>query len=152
MPVRVAAQVGDIGDRIRVPGGRRRLCKAVREAVMFALAEAQVAEGEISVTLLNDARIGALNRQHLGHDGPTDVLSFALYEEGEPVVGDVYLGIEQAGRQASALRVPFEEEVVRLAVHGTLHVLGWDHPANAGRDSSAMWRLQERIVDAWRSG
>jgi probable rRNA maturation factor len=62
------------------------------------------------------------------------------------VLGDVCIGIEQAARQASALDVPFREEMMRLAVHGTLHILGMDHPTGPRRSASAMWRLQEKIV------
>lgn len=104
-------------------------------------------EGEISVTLLDDEAIRALNRDHLDHDWPTDVLSFALFQEGEPVVGDIYLGYDQALRQAHEERVSSGEELLRLAVHGTLHVLGYDHPDDpAERASSQMYRLQEEIL------
>lgn len=104
-------------------------------------------EGEVSLALLDDEAIRVLNRDHLGHDRPTDVLSFALFQEGEPVVGDIYLGWEQAARQASAEGVPYLQELLRLAVHGTLHVLGYDHPEDAGeRADSEMYRLQEDIL------
>jgi len=74
------------------------------------------------------------------------VLSFALHEDGEPPLGDVYLGVAQARRQAAAAGVTEEEELVRLAVHGTLHVLGWDHPMDESRVRTPMWRRQERYV------
>jgi probable rRNA maturation factor len=74
------------------------------------------------------------------------VIAFPLWAEGEVVTGDVCIGVEQALRQASALGIDAVEELVRLAVHGTLHVLGWDHPESAGREGSEMWALQERIV------
>lgn len=107
------------------------------------------AVGELSVALLDDPDIRRLNHEHLGHDRVTDVIAFPLWDEGEPVVGDVYVGFEQARRQAAAEGVPLEEELVRLVVHGTLHVLGWDHPVEAAkREASPMYRLQERIVRA----
>jgi probable rRNA maturation factor len=74
------------------------------------------------------------------------VLSFALYEPGEPPVGDVYIGLEQALRQAEEAGIDPREEVARLAVHGSLHVLGHDHPKGVGRTRSAMWIMQEQIV------
>lgn len=118
------------------------------EAAVRATLEAEdVADAEISLTLLDDAAIQALNRDHLGHDRPTDVLAFALWEEGERVVGDVYLGIDQARRQAGEESVPLDEELLRLAVHGTLHVLGWDHPEDGDeRPSSPMYRRQEEVL------
>jgi probable rRNA maturation factor len=117
------------------------------EAVRAVVERLGHREGEISLALLDDEAIQVLNRDHLGHDRPTDVLSFALFQEGEPVVGDIYLGWEQARRQAVAEGVPLPEELLRLAVHGTLHVLGYDHPEDAReRPGSEMYRLQEEIV------
>jgi probable rRNA maturation factor len=106
-----------------------------------------IEDAELSIALVDDAVIGALSRAHLGTDGPTDVLAFALYQQGEPVLGDVYVGLEQARRQAADAGVSLREEVVRLVVHGTLHVLGWDHPEDAGaRAQSAMYARQEALV------
>lgn len=152
MAVRVAVQVLDGASQLRVPGGRRAARRAVRAAVCAALSDMAVTEADVSVSLLADDRIAALNREYLGHAGPTDVLSFPLYRKGEPVVGEICVGLEQARRQAASLDVPFHEEIARLAVHGTLHVLGLDHPAGAGRLASAMWRRQERIVRRLRAG
>lgn len=123
--------------------------EAARAAVEATLHDRGVEEAEVSVALLDDAAIRALNRDHLGHDRPTDVLSFALYGEGEPVLGDVYVGWEQAVRQAEPEGVDVLEEIARLAVHGTLHVLGHDHPEDAeARTGSEMYRIQEAIVAA----
>lgn len=130
---------GAVADR---PGLRRLLAGAVRAA----LHDAGVADGMVSLTLLDDDAIAALNEQYLAHEGPTDVLSFALYGEGETVTGDVYVGYTQAQRQAEAAGIDLREELVRLAVHGTLHVLGWEHPEDATRTGSEMWAVQERIV------
>jgi probable rRNA maturation factor len=119
----------------------------LRRAVLAVLEEHGVAEAELSLTLLDDPRIRVLNREHLDHDWATDVLAFALWEEGEPVLGDVYVGVDQAARQAEELGVPLEEELVRLVIHGTLHVLGHDHPEEGdARAASPMYRLQERLV------
>ena len=116
-------------------------------AVRAVLAEEGIEVAEVSLALLDDEAIQALNRRHLGHDRPTDVIAFALWDEGEPVVGDVYIGVEEAARQAADAGVPREEELVRLAVHGTLHVLGWTHPdAPDERPASPMYRHQEALV------
>jgi probable rRNA maturation factor len=112
--------------------------------VRHVLADAGLTEAEVSLTLLDDETIRALNFEWLGHDRPTDVIAFALDDDG--VLGDVYLGAEQARRQAAELGIPFAEELVRLAVHGTLHVLGHDHPEGPERAVSPMFELQERLV------
>ncbi len=133
-----------------VEGGQGHRIGA-RRAVEATLAARQVEQAEVSLTLLDDAAIQALNRDHLAHDWTTDVLSFALYDSDEPVLGDVYIGLDQAVRQATESGVRVEEEVARLAVHGTLHVLGFDHPEDAeGRAASEMYRLQEAIVEELR--
>ena len=120
----------------------------IRKAVEAALNYEKVEDASISVTLLNDTRIRQMNRKYLEHNSVTDVISFPLYERGEPPVGDVYIGYEQAERQASDGDIDMTEEVARLAIHGTLHVLGYDHPEDETRTKSEMWQLQEEILRA----
>jgi probable rRNA maturation factor len=125
----------------------------LERAVRAACASQDVEEAEVSVALLGDAAIARLNQRHLGHAGPTDVLAFALWEGDEPVVGDIYVGFEQAARQARDVGVTLDEELVRLVVHGTLHVLGLAHPDDAAaREDSAMYRTQEKVVRAVMEG
>jgi len=112
----------------------------------LVLQSAGLSEGEISLTLLDDDSIRELNRTYLGRDAPTDVLSFALHEGDEAVLGDVYVGYERAAIQAVEAGVPLEEELARLSIHGTLHVLGYDHPDTDARFSSEMFVLQESLV------
>ncbi len=119
----------------------------VERAVRAAVEDRGVVDGELSLTLLDDDGMAALNREWLDRDGPTDVLAFALHETPDPPVGDIYLGVERAVAQAREEKEPVGRELARLAVHGTLHVLGWDHP-ETGRERSEMWQLQERIVAA----
>ena len=118
----------------------------LHQAVSLVLRNAGLREGEISLTLLDDAAIRELNRTYLGKDAPTDVISFTLYEGHEPVLGDVYVGYEQAAIQAAEEGVSVEEELARLSIHGTLHVLGYDHPDTDARFSSEMFVLQESLV------
>ena len=103
----------------------------------------------VDITLLAPAAMRRLNRRATGRTGLTDVIAYALPQTDGSVVGDVYLCPAAAARwtgdgpgQAPSLK----HELVRLAVHGTLHVLGYDHPDGAGRTRSAMWRRQERYV------
>jgi probable rRNA maturation factor len=94
----------------------------------------------VEITLLAPAAMRRLNRRATGRTGLTDVIAYALPQTDGSVVGDVYLC------PAAAAGIPIGEELIRLAVHGTLHVLGYDHPDGAGRTRSAMWRRQERYV------
>jgi len=95
------------------------------------------ARSHIDITLLSPAGMRRLNRRATGRRGVTDVISYSLPQPDGSLLGDVYICPEVAGST---------EELVRLAVHGTLHVLGYDHPEGAGRTRSPMWRLQERYV------
>jgi probable rRNA maturation factor len=118
----------------------------LERAVSGTLDHEGIGAAAISVTLVGDIQIANLNAQYLQHEGPTDVLSFPLYESGEAPVGDIYIGFDQAGRQAIELGVALEAELARLAIHGTLHVLGYDHPDNEAREGSEMWKRQENIL------
>lgn len=118
----------------------------VEAVVRHVLQGEGLEEAEISVAFLDDVGIARLNQQYLSHAGPTDVISFPLHAEGEPPLGDVYVGAEQAARQAADLGVPPEEELLRLAIHGTLHVLGHDHPAGDDRPGCEMYRRQEELL------
>lgn len=118
----------------------------IEEAVRRTLVAEGKSAAEVSVALLGDEKIRGLNRVYLGKDEPTDVLAFSLSDESE-TVGDVYVGFEQAERQARELGIPLSEELARLAIHGTLHVLGHEHPEGTDRDASPMFRLQERLLE-----
>ncbi len=118
----------------------------LRHAAERVLRSAGEADAFLSVTLFDDRAIAALNEKHLEHAGPTDVLAFRLDGPGDELAGDVYVGYEFARRTADDEGIRWEEELVRLTVHGTLHVLGHDHPAGPDRTESAMWRTQEALV------
>lgn len=132
---------------LNAPGGEplpmARLEAAVREALTLTTSRI----GEISITFLGDEAIRGLNRRYLGRDYVPDVLTFPLGGEGEPMVGDIYVGLAQAGRQAGEVGGSTEEELVRLVAHATLHLIGFDHPEEAdARPGSEFYHLQEEIV------
>lgn len=120
----------------------------VKTAATAALRADRVSSAMLSITFVGRGAIAALNRRYLGHHGATDVISFGLARQGKrgPVVGDIYICPEIARANARRQRVSADEEILRLVIHGTLHVLGHDHPDSAARTSSAMWRKQEGIL------
>lgn len=124
------------------PAPTGRIALAVRAAAREELRS----DGEVSVTLVDDAGIATLNDRYLGREGPTDVIAFTLHSEGEPLLGDIYIGYEQAVRQAAAEGVTLDEELARLAIHGFLHVVGWDHPSGDERFASPMFMRQEALL------
>ena len=105
----------------------------------------------MELTLLDADAMRRCNRRATGRRGLTDVLAFALPQPDGSLLGDVYIcpaaaerWVKNGGRA--------DEELVRLAVHGTLHVLGYDHPDGPGRTRSAMWGRQERYVSRLLAG
>jgi probable rRNA maturation factor len=126
-------------------GGFPRI--AVRRAVETVLA-GEHRTAMIGVTFLGPHRMRRLNHAYKGHDAPTDVISFALPQPDGTLSGDIYLCRSVAAREARRRRLPVREEILRLAVHGTLHVLGYDHPESEGRERSEMWQRQEHYVRA----
>lgn len=142
LEIRVNAQADASAGRVR-PEDTAFLRRCARRA----LEDRGIADGELSITLLDDPDIARLNQQYLDRSGPTDVLAFSLNDPDQPPLGDVYVGIEQAARQARELEVDLREELGRLVIHGTLHVLGYDHPEDDDRTESQMWGLQERLLE-----
>jgi probable rRNA maturation factor len=129
----------------RSPLGPVRTADAVR-----AVLRGERSRASISVTFVGRDRMRTLNLRYKGSPRATDVLAFGLPQPGGGLAGDVYICVWRAKRQARAYRVTASEELLRLVVHGTLHVLGWDHPEDESRDRSDMWRRQERYVKALR--
>lgn len=131
-----------------------RLEGAVRGALSSGLATGESLGGfEVSITLVPAARMRALNRTYHGVDEPTDVLAFELGAPEEPgappgprLLGDVYICPDEAAASAEALAIELDEELVRLAIHGVLHLLGHDHPEGEDRYHSEMFELQERLL------
>ena len=137
-------------DGVRLPVARARVAAAVR----LVLERERTRHAMVSVAFVSRAAITRLNREHLGHAGATDVISFALATPGNgdgPVIGDIYICPDVARDNARRFGTGVREELMRLAIHGTLHVLGYDHPeTEEERLRSEMWRRQERLVASAR--
>jgi probable rRNA maturation factor len=132
--------------KTRIPLARERV-SAIARAVLRAH---RVENAVVSITFITTTRIAALNRQHLGHTGPTDVIAFtfARHRPGDPIVGDIYIAPDVARRNARERGLSVREELSRLVVHGVLHTLGFDHPSGDARVASRMWRRQESLLRA----
>jgi len=108
----------------------------------------QDAEGDISIVLTDDSQLQQLNRDFLGIDTPTDVLSFPASETdpetGRRYLGDILVSVSRAEDQAGAAGHALEDEVQLLIVHGTLHLLGHDHAEAEEKDR--MWKAQAEVM------
>jgi probable rRNA maturation factor len=126
--------------------GRALLATAQR-----LLAEVGEADVGLSLLLVSDAAIRALNREYRGRDAATDVLSFSLDDTAsrkvpETVLGDVVISVDSARRQAAEYDASLQREIYRLLIHGLLHLKGHDHEQIAER--RAMRREERRLADA----
>ena len=130
---------------VRVSLARARIATIVQGVLRAERARSAL----VSVTFLPSRRMAALNAKHLAHRGPTDVISFGFRDAAGATIGDIYICPEVARANARAFGRPVREELVRVVVHGTLHVLGHDHPEGEARLTSPMWRRQERYMRRW---
>ena len=136
--------------------------KQIEELLNFAQKRLEITEVcELSVTFVNNDRIQEINREYREKDQPTDVISFAMEELGEGeiqisggnmprVLGDIIISTDKAREQAEDFGHSVERELGFLAVHGFLHLLGYDHETEA--DEKIMFDLQRRILDDYGLG
>src|SRR5580692_9889690 len=121
-------------------------------AIAAATVEADVGDAELAVMLTDDSGIRTLNSNWRGIDKPTNVLSFpALQGEGArkpgdapPMLGDIAIAYETMRREADEEAKPFDHHLSHLAVHGFLHLIGYDHETEA--DAEAMESLEIEIL------
>jgi probable rRNA maturation factor len=113
--------------------------EALIDVARRALESEGVADGELSLSFVTSGEMADLHVRYMGEEGPTDVLSFPLGEEG--LLGDVVVCPEEARRNNPA---DPPAELRLLVVHGVLHLLGYDHEED--RDRAEMWARQERYA------
>jgi probable rRNA maturation factor len=135
-------------NRVRRSGVDGRALVNAAQALLRACDEGG---SSISLTLVSDAAIRELNRDHRGKDSATDVLSFPLdpqeagdSHEPERLLGDVVISVDTARRQAADYDAELQAEMYRLLIHGVLHVLGHDHEQPEERE--LMTREERRLA------
>lgn len=128
----------------------------IEKLLQHAAKEENVPDGaEVSITFVDNEKIREINRDYRGKDQPTDVISFALEEMGEeeieivgvdvpPVLGDIIISVPKAREQAEQYGHSFMRELGFLAVHGFLHLLGYDHGTE--EEEKEMFTKQELIL------
>jgi probable rRNA maturation factor len=125
----------------------------VKSAVLAAAKAASTSPAELAIVLGDDSGIQALNRDWRGKNAPTNVLSFPAAHPGvrpsktrpaSPYLGDIVIAYQTVAREAAAEDKPFNHHLAHLAVHGFLHLLGYDHEND--RDAQTMERLERSIL------
>ena len=130
--------------------------KLLERAAQAALEnQSKPLDSELTIVLTDDAHIQELNRDYLGIDAPTDVLSFPASEidgseidpeTGSPYLGDIIISLPYAAKSAAQAGHPLEAEVQLLVVHGVLHLLGHDHAR--AKEKAKMWKAQAEILES----
>lgn len=119
---------------------------ALQRAAHHAAAHRQYDGGQIGIRVTDDVGIRPINRQFLGHDYPTDVISFAYLDQPPRLEGELVVSVETAGRRAAELGWPVASELALYVVHGTLHLTGMDDQDPAER--ARMRRAERQILEA----
>lgn len=135
------------------------LVDLIQRVLTFASKEEDItSEAEMSVSFVDNKEIQIINRNYRQKDEPTDVISFAMQDEGEgemkiigaemPVLlGDIIISIDRAKEQAKEYNHSLERELSFLALHGFLHLLGYDHQNE--EEEQKMFKRQEDILNAF---
>lgn len=130
----------------------------VEQVIQHGLEVFKKEDAELSVILVDNDYIQTLNREYRGLDQPTDVLSFAMVEDqpGTPVLkreqmelpellGDIFISVERSREQAESYGHSLEREICYLAIHGLLHLLGFDH--HQPGETEKMRQAEEAILE-----
>jgi probable rRNA maturation factor len=123
----------------------RRLAKGRLRRVLTDAARALRVRGEVALVLTGDRAVRALNARYRGKDKPTDVLSFPG-PGGEAGLGDIVISVATAARNAKEYGRTLPQELDILALHGFLHVLGYDHETDDGTMDRLEKRLRRRLL------
>jgi probable rRNA maturation factor len=123
---------------------RQRFDAAALGGVVEAALAAAGCSGDVTVLIGNDSRLRTLNRIYRGKDRPTDVLSFE-YAGVDGALGDIVISVDRALEQASAAGHSLQRELELLALHGALHVCGYDHETDHGEMNRVERRLRRRL-------
>lgn len=114
----------------------------MRRAVKNVLEGEKVKKAEVNIVVMDDTSIHEMNKTYLNHDYPTDVITFYLDER--PLAGEIYISAETARMQAAEYGVSFTNEMMRLAAHGALHLVGYDDATDEEREK--MRTLEDKYI------
>lgn len=127
----------------------------LKKVLNLTLKKEKVKKATFNIIFITDTEIQKINKQYRNQDKPTDVISFALEENKkeqaflkERVLGDIYISIDRAKKQADDYNHSLKRELCFLAVHGLLHLLGYNHQTK--EEEKIMFKKQELILDGKR--
>jgi probable rRNA maturation factor len=129
----------------------------LREKAEKILSVLALPESELSISIVGDRTIRRLNREYLGRDKPTNVISFAMQEGpfadlNAHVLGDVVISADTAAREAAEGNIAFESRIIFLLLHGTLHLAGYDHERSGEAEAARMEEKEREIFKLLEEG
>lgn len=117
---------------------RLRGTKKVKELIIKVIMNEKKVPGDLNFVFTNDKFIRKINREFLNHDYYTDVIAFDT-SEGDTVSGEIYISVDTIRINAKKYRVSLREEIIRVMIHGTLHLCGYDD-----KEEEEKWSMFER--------
>lgn len=118
--------------------------KSVKQSITNVFSGEVIDEYDVNVIYVNSDYITELNEDYLKHEGDTDVITFTLNEEDEELMGEIYICVQVADRQAKEYKVSLRNELNRLSTHGALHLCGYDD--NTDELRKAMSQLEDKYM------
>ncbi len=142
----MAIQIQSNHNKIRI---NTRKLRPVISKIMKIL---DCADKEISINFVDDAKIKQLNKQYLGRDKATNVLSFSLREDeygdiNPQILGDIVISVETAQKDAAYGNLTVDQEIDFLIIHGLLHLLGYDHENTTKKETNKMRKKEKELFN-----
>jgi probable rRNA maturation factor len=126
--------------------------RQIRSDILKVLKYLNCKDKEISLSLVDDEDIQEINREYLGRDKPTNVISFGM-QEGEwgdiqpNILGDIVISVETAFRDSLSGEIEIGDEILFLFIHGLLHLLGYNHESGVYEDAKIMKAKEKEIFE-----
>jgi probable rRNA maturation factor len=126
--------------------------RQIRAAILKILKILECADKEISINFVDDTKIKQLNKQYLGKNKATNVLSFSLREDeygniNPQVLGDIVISVETAQKDAVYGNLTVDQEIDFLIIHGLLHLLGYNHENTTKKETSKMRKKERELFN-----
>lgn len=129
-------------------GRSTSLIRHIQKTLLISAKKLKLKNIEMDVTIVSDKTMKSLNRKYRGKNKPTDVLSFTqadMFVNGRKILGDIIIAKETTKKQAKTAGKTIHDEFAMLAVHGLLHLLGYDHEKK--KEEVVMFGLQNKLLD-----
>ena len=122
--------------KLNLVGNERGIVKSETvKSAMFSVLDGEDKDySSISVLLVSDEDIQEVNKKYLGHDYSTDVLTFPLHQDSEPIEGEIYVSLQTTERNSKTYNNSHSSEIIRVVIHGMLHLTGYEDSTSESRE------------------